>query len=41
MMDGFAVQDSDFAAVGDGVVELEVAVDLAAGDVTGIVVRPS
>jgi molybdopterin molybdotransferase len=40
MMDGFAVRDSDFAAVGDGVVELEVAVDLAAGDVTGIVVRP-
>jgi len=39
MMDGFAVRDADFARAGE-TVELDVAVDLAAGDVTGIAIRP-
>lgn len=39
MMDGFAVRAADMPA-GDAVAELEVAVDLAAGDTTGIAVRP-
>ncbi|MFM8705324.1 MAG: molybdopterin molybdenumtransferase MoeA, partial [Planctomycetia bacterium] len=34
MMDGFAVRGDDVAAVGSGIIELEVAIDLAAGDVT-------
>jgi len=40
MMDGFAVRDADFAAGGPDVVELEVVVDLAAGDVTTLEIRP-
>ena len=40
MMDGFAVRDADFAAAADEIVELEVAMDLAAGDVTTTSVRP-
>ena len=39
MMDGFAVRDADFAAGGE-VVELDVIVDLAAGDVTPLEIRP-
>lgn len=39
MMDGFAVRDADFARAGE-TVELDVVVDLAAGDVTGIAIRP-
>ena len=43
MMDGFAVRNADFAAVPGGAaanaVELDVVVDLAAGDVTQLVVR--
>jgi molybdopterin molybdotransferase len=39
MMDGFAVRDGDFAGTA-GTVELDVVVDLAAGDATGIVIRP-
>jgi len=39
MMDGFAVRSADVPG-GDAIVELEVAVDLAAGDTTGLVVRP-
>jgi molybdopterin molybdotransferase len=38
MMDGFAVRDADL--VGGGIVELEVAMDLAAGDVTSWSLRP-
>ena len=34
MMDGFAVRSEDFSAGASEVVELDVAVDLAAGDVT-------
>jgi molybdopterin molybdotransferase len=34
MMDGFAVRSADFEDRGDGIVELDVVVDLAAGDVT-------
>ncbi|MFM7109115.1 MAG: gephyrin-like molybdotransferase Glp [Planctomycetaceae bacterium] len=41
MMDGFAVVDGDFgSASSDEIVELEVAMDLAAGDVTMTAVRP-
>jgi molybdopterin molybdotransferase len=40
MMDGFAVQSADFAPGADETVELEVIVDLAAGDVSGVTVRP-
>ncbi|MFM7034138.1 MAG: gephyrin-like molybdotransferase Glp [Planctomycetia bacterium] len=40
MMDGFAVRGDDVAAVGSGIIELEVAIDLAAGDVTGLEIRP-
>lgn len=40
MMDGFAVCGADFAPGHAEVVELDVVVDLAAGDSTGIVVRP-
>lgn len=43
MMDGFAVRDADFTgAAGEtpAAVELEVLVDLAAGDVTRLAVRP-
>ncbi len=40
MMDGFAVRDADFAAGGSGVVELDVVCDLAAGDVSGVSLRP-
>ena len=39
MMDGFAVRDADFAAGAAEVVELDVLVDLAAGDVTSLPVR--
>jgi molybdopterin molybdotransferase len=38
MMDGFAVRDADL--VGGGIVELEVSMDLAAGDVTALALRP-
>lgn len=40
MMDGFAVCDADFAAGSAAIVELEVACDLAAGDVTRLAIRP-
>ncbi len=40
MMDGFAVRGDDVAPGRDEAVELEVAVDLAAGDVTTLDVRP-
>ncbi len=40
MMDGFAVRDSDFSEGRADVVQLEVAVDLAAGDVTTVPIRP-
>lgn len=40
MMDGFAVRDVDFAPDGAEIVDLEVVADLAAGDVTGLEVRP-
>ncbi len=36
MMDGFAVRDSDFSGEGPTDVELDVVVDLAAGDVTSL-----
>ena len=39
MMDGFAVRSADFDRPGE-IVELDVAVDLAAGDVTGLEIRP-
>jgi len=39
MMDGFAVSSDDFAG-GDEIVELDVMLDLAAGDVTGIRIEP-
>jgi molybdopterin molybdotransferase len=39
MMDGFAVCDADFTAVGE-TVELDVLVDLAAGDSTALAIRP-
>ena len=39
MMDGFAVTDGDFAAGGGEIVELEVTMDLAAGDATTTAVR--
>jgi molybdopterin molybdotransferase len=39
MMDGFAVRSADFEDRGDGIVELDVVVDLAAGDVTQLVIR--
>ena len=39
MMDGFAVRGDDVVAAGDAAVELDVVVDVAAGDVTGIEVR--
>ncbi len=40
MMDGFAVQDADFGEGHPEVVELDVVVDLAAGDVTTAPIRP-
>jgi len=40
MMDGFAVCDSDFAGAASGIVEIDVACDLAAGDVTRLTIRP-
>ncbi len=40
MMDGFAVCDTDFLNVATGIVELDVAVDLAAGDVTRLEIHP-
>lgn len=40
MMDGFAVCDADFAVAAAAFVDLEVACDLAAGDVTRLVIRP-
>ena len=40
MMDGFAVCDADFAAGAAETVELDVVVDLAAGDSTTLVIRP-
>jgi len=40
MMDGFAVRGDDVHAASDGVVELDVVVDLAAGDVTSLAIRP-
>ena len=40
MMDGFAVRGDDWAAGSPDVVELDVLVDVAAGDVTALVVRP-
>jgi molybdopterin molybdotransferase len=39
MMDGFAVRAADFSGT-EEVVELDVAVDLAAGDVTTLAIRP-
>jgi molybdopterin molybdotransferase len=39
MMDGFAVRSSDFGRPGE-IVELDVAIDLAAGDVTALEIRP-
>ena len=38
MMDGFAVRSDDFSAGSAEVVELDVAVDLAAGDVTSLTI---
>ena len=38
MMDGFAVRSADFSAAATEVVELDVAVDLAAGDVTTLTI---
>jgi molybdopterin molybdotransferase len=40
MMDGFAVRSSDVASGSVETVELDVAVDLAAGDVTSLEIRP-
>ncbi len=40
MMDGFAVRDADFPGERPAEVELDVVVDLAAGDVSGVVIRP-
>jgi molybdopterin molybdotransferase len=40
MMDGFAVRSADFAPGVSEVVDLEVVVDLAAGDTTGLEIRP-
>ncbi|MFM9057888.1 MAG: gephyrin-like molybdotransferase Glp [Planctomycetaceae bacterium] len=40
MMDGFAVAGADFVSGGHEVVELEVVMDLAAGDVTATAVSP-
>lgn len=40
MMDGFALRGDDVAAAGGSVVELNVVVDLAAGDVTTLEIRP-
>lgn len=40
MMDGFAVRSDDVAAASGGVVALDVVVDLAAGDVTSLAIRP-
>ena len=40
MMDGFAVRDADFTSAQATIVELEVACDLAAGDVTRLAIRP-
>jgi molybdopterin molybdotransferase len=39
MMDGFAVRNADVATAGAAAVELDVVVDLAAGDVTHLVIR--
>jgi molybdopterin molybdotransferase len=40
MMDGFAVRSSDFVPGVRETVDLEVIIDLAAGDVSGVTVRP-
>ncbi|MBM4022172.1 MAG: molybdopterin molybdotransferase MoeA [Planctomycetes bacterium] len=40
MMDGFAVREADFAGCVASPVELDVMVDLAAGDVTALALRP-
>jgi len=40
MMDGFALRNDDVAAASGGVLELDVSVDLAAGDVTTLEIRP-
>jgi molybdopterin molybdotransferase len=40
MMDGFALRSDDVLAAGGGVVELDVVVDLAAGDVTAVEIKP-
>ena len=40
MMDGFALRGDDAIAARDGVLELDVVVDLAAGDVTTLEIRP-
>jgi molybdopterin molybdotransferase len=40
MMDGFALRGDDVIAARDGVLELDVVVDLAAGDVTTLEIRP-
>jgi molybdopterin molybdotransferase len=40
MMDGFAVCDTDFPGDRPGEIELDVVVDLAAGDVSGVLIRP-
>jgi molybdopterin molybdotransferase len=40
MMDGFALRGDDVIAASDGVLELDVAIDLAAGDVTRLEIRP-
>ena len=40
MMDGFALRGDDVIAARDGVLELDVVVDLAAGDVTTLEIKP-
>ena len=40
MMDGFALRGDDVAAAAAGVLEIDVVVDLAAGDVTTLEIRP-
>ena len=40
MMDGFALRGDDAIAARDGVLTLDVVVDLAAGDVTALEIRP-
>ncbi len=40
MMDGFAVCNADLSGAADSTVELDVVVDLAAGDATSLTIRP-